>query len=413
LPVVSRAGPGKNLPCGRSLNSTGKMPVPLPGPRPASEFGLNDPAGWPGGWAKLFCQRTGVCYAAAMRIATGIFGLMLALTAAGAEIHFNFSDYPAGAMPTNFQTVLAGGGQPGAWQIITAEVPPLLAPLTDKAPVVSRHGVLAQTSADPTDERFPMLLLTGEKFRNFKFTTRFKIVSGVTEQMAGVVFRYQNASNYYVVRVNALDKNVKFYKVLNGQRSDPIGVSVAVAAGEWHSLGVQCEGNQITVSFDGQPVMPALGDNTFTEGRLGFRTKSDAVCYFTDAMVDYTPIVPAAQVIVNGIMKKEPRILGLRIYTAQTNDTTHVIASMDPAEIGKAGTEAEAGAIKDGTVFFGREKGIVVMTLPLHDRNGDYIGAVRVRLKSFFGETQDTALSRARMIVGQIQNQVGSDKDLL
>jgi hypothetical protein len=125
---------------------------------------------------------------------------------------------------------------------------------------------------------------------------------------------------------------------VNGQRSDPIGVAVAVAAGDWHSLGVQCEGNQITIAYDDQPLMPALGDNTFTEGRLGFRTKSDAVCYFTDAMVDYTPIVPAAQVIVDGIIKKEPRILGLRIYTAQTNDTTRVIASMDPAEIGKAGT---------------------------------------------------------------------------
>jgi hypothetical protein len=213
-----------------------------------------------------------------MRIATGIFGLMLALSAVGAEIHFNFSDYPAGATPTNFQAVLAGGGQPGAWQIVTAEVPPLLAPLTDKAPVVARHGVLAQTSADPTDERFPMLLLSGEKFRNFKFTTRFKLVSGVTEQMAGVVFRYQNVSNYYVVRVNALDKNVKFYKVVNGQRSDPIGVAVAVAAGDWHFLGVQCEGNQITITYDDQPLMPALGDNTFTEGRLGFRTKTDAVC---------------------------------------------------------------------------------------------------------------------------------------
>jgi hypothetical protein len=41
LPVVSRAGPGKNLPGGRSLNSTGKMPVPLPWPKPASEFGFN------------------------------------------------------------------------------------------------------------------------------------------------------------------------------------------------------------------------------------------------------------------------------------------------------------------------------------------------------------------------------------
>jgi hypothetical protein len=186
-----------------------------------------------------------------------------------------------------------------------------------------------------------------------------------------------------------------------------------VTAGVWHSLGVQCEGNQITMTFDGRPVMPALGDNTFTEGLLGFRTKSDTVGYFTDATVDYTPIVPNAQFIVNGILKKEPRILGLRIYTAQTNNTTAVIASKDMAEIGKAGTDAEAGAIRDGTVSFGRETGVVVMTLPLHDRNGEFIGAVRVRLKSFLGETQDTALARARMIVGQIQDQVLSGKDLL
>jgi hypothetical protein len=38
---------------------------------------------------------------------------------------------------------------------------------------------------------------------------------------------------------------------------------------------------------------------------------------------------------------------------------------------------------------------------------------VRVRLKSFFGETQDNALVRARLIVTQIQNEVMSDKDLL
>ena len=56
------------------------------------------------------------------------------------------------------------------------------------------------------------------------------------------------------------------------------------------------------------------------------------------------------------------------------------------------------------------------MTLPLHDRNGDYIGAVRVRLKSFsgvfFDETQDHALMRARGIVNQIQTQVMAAKDL-
>lgn len=340
-------------------------------------------------------------------------GLLLAGKVSGAEIAFNFSSYPEGTTPTNFQAVLAGDGRPGAWSVVNAEVPPLLAPLTDRALVVARHGVLAQTSADPTDERFPMFIYTGEKFRNFKFTTRFKVVSGVTEQMAGVVFRYQNSSNYYVVRASALGNNVRFYKVVDGVRSDPIGPDLAVTVGDWHTLGVQCDGNQIIVTFDGKPVMPALGDNSFTEGLVGFRTKSDAVCYFTDATVDYTPIVPNAQIILNGILEKEPRILGLRIYTAQTNGTTAVIASKDTAEFGKLGTAAEAKAINDGTVSFGREKGAVVMTLPLHDRNGDFIGAVRLRLKSFFGETQDTALARARMIVTQIQDQVLSDKDLL
>ena len=346
-----------------------------------------------------------------MRIFPWIFGLLLALSAHGAEIHFNFSDYPEGATPPNFQAVLAGGGQPGAWQIVTAEVPPLLAPLTDKALVVARHGVLTQTNTDATDERFPMLIFTGEKFRNFKFTTRFKIVSGITEQMAGVVFRYQNASNYYVVRASALGNNVRFYKVVNDVRSDPIGPDVNVTAGEWHSLGVQCEGNQINISYDDH-ALPTLGDNTFTEGQLGFRTKSDAVCYFTDAMVDYTPIVPNAQVVVNGIMEKQPRIVTLRIYTTQADGATHVVASNDAAEIGKAGTDAEENAIKNGMVSFVREKGIVCMTLPLH-RNGEFIAAVRVRLKSFFGETQDNALTRARIVVKQIQDQVLSDKDLL
>jgi len=348
-----------------------------------------------------------------MRICVWICFFALALKVSGAEIHFNFSDRPTGTTPTNFQSALSGGGPPAVWKIVMDEVPSAFAPLTDKAAVVTRHGVLAQTSGDVTDERFPMLLFTGEKFRNFRFTTRFKIVSGITEQMAGLVFRYQNASNYYVVRASALGQNVRFYKVVNGVRSDPIGPQLAVSAGAWHALAVQCEGTQISLWYDGRLVMPPLGDNSLNEGLLGFRTKSDTVAYFTDAAVDYVPVIPAAQAMVNKIVETQTRLLGLRIYAAQTNGLPRVIASKDTAEIGKEGTDAEAAAIRDGSVFFGREKGVVLVTLPLHDRNGDYIAAVRVRLKSFFGETQDTALTRARAIVKMLQEQVGAAKDLL
>ncbi len=146
-------------------------------------------------------------------------------------------------MPTNFHSALAGGGQPGQWTILLDEAPSAFAPLTPQAPSVSHRAVLAQTSQDVTDEHFPLFVYDGETFKDFRLTTQFKIVSGIVEQMAGVVFRYQNASNFYVLRASALGHNVRFYKMVNGLRSDPIGPQLDITTGAWHALSVQCQGN--------------------------------------------------------------------------------------------------------------------------------------------------------------------------
>jgi hypothetical protein len=176
---------------------------------------------------------------------------------------------------------------------------------------------------------------------------------------------------------------------------------------------VQCEGNQITVWLDDRPVMPTLGDNTFAEGKIGFWTKSDAVSYFADAVVDFTPVVPAAQMLVNSIMQQQPRILGLEIYALGGSNTTSVIGSKEPAERGQPGTAAELAAIRGGTVSFGRTRDAVVVTLPMHDRNGDYIAAVRLKLKTFFGETQDNAVNRAMLILNLMEASCTSGDDLM
>src|ERR1035438_1177724 len=150
-----------------------------------------------------------------MRIFILLCGLALAGSVSGAELQFNFGDMVANGSLTNFHAAVLGGGGPAAWKIVQDEVPSALAPLTDRAQNVARRSVLAQTSQDATDERFPMFVYDPENFRDFKFTTRFKIVSGVAEQMAGVVFRFQNTSNFYVVRVSGLGNNIGFYKVIN------------------------------------------------------------------------------------------------------------------------------------------------------------------------------------------------------
>ena len=55
---------------------------------------------------------------------------------------------------------------------------------------------------------------------------------------------------------------------------------------------------------------------------------------------------------------------------------------------------------------------MVAVTLALRDRNGDPIAAVRVRLKSFLGETQDNAIARATQIMHLMQAQVSTAQDL-
>jgi hypothetical protein len=347
-----------------------------------------------------------------MRKSAFVFWLILALTVAGAEIKIDFGDAAASRVPTNFHAALAGGGPPGEWKIIMDEVPPLLAPLSSQAPVVTRRAVVAQTGTDPTDERFPMLIYDGATFQDFSLATRFKIAGGTVEQMAGLVFRYQNESNGYVIRASAPGKNVRFYKVVNGIRSNPIGPGLNISTGAWYTLAIQCQGNQITCWLDGKLLMPPLQDSTFAAGKIGFRTKSDAVCYFGETTITYTPRVPRAQTVVQDILKEQPRIVGLRLYTLDTNGQPHIIASKVEKEIGQPGTDAETSAIRDGKDYFGRSHGTVILTLPLRDRNGDPIAAMRVQLKSFPLESQDNALTRARMVLKAIQTRIASKEEL-
>jgi hypothetical protein len=299
----------------------------------------------------IFCQAGGV------RKSSLLFLIVFALSGRGAEIKIDFGDFPAGQTPDHFHGALAGDGKPGDWKIV--------------------------------------------------------MDSGGLEQMAGVVFRFQNESNFYAICADALENNFQCYKVENGLRKPPLGQEMTISKGDWHEMAVQCEGNRIVCSLDGKDVIK-LVDSTYSgdPNKIGFETKADSVAYFGVTKIDYTPRIPAAQTLVQSMMQKYPRILGLRIYAPDDKGQPRVIASKDEKEIGQPGTDAEKSAGTDGKIFFGRVSGTIVLTLPFRDRNGDPVAAVRVQLKSFPGETQDTALTRAMIIVKDMQAQISSGEEL-
>jgi hypothetical protein len=155
----------------------------------------------------------------------------------------------------------------------------------------SQPNVFAQVSDDPTAGRFPLAIYERTAFVDGSVSVRFKNVAGTVDQAAGLVWRYRDPENYYIVRANAQEDNVVLYKVENGQRvalaprgtpSKTYGVKHSIPKGEWNTLGIEFEGSEFKVTLNGEFLFEVI-DSTFTsEGKVGLWTKADSVTYFDD-----------------------------------------------------------------------------------------------------------------------------------
>lgn len=192
---------------------------------------------------------------------------------AGKELTYNFDQDEAGKLPASFHSALTGGGPKPEWIVQHDPTAP------------SQPNVLAQTSRDQTDYRFPLAIADEGSFRDLSLSVRFKAVDGKVDQAAGLVFRLQDGNNYYVVRANALEDNYNLYDVVKGVRRQIKGASIKVTSGVWHEIRVEAVGNKITCFFDEQKKIEAT-DDTFNEpGKVGLWTKADSLTLFDDLHV--------------------------------------------------------------------------------------------------------------------------------
>ncbi|MCO6419240.1 hypothetical protein JYK14_24205 [Siccirubricoccus sp. KC 17139] len=184
----------------------------------------------------------------------------------------DFEGAPVGGPPPGFAVALTGGGPPPRWMV-----------LEDPSSPAGPH-VLAETSRDRTDTRFPVAVVDGFEARDVAIAVRFRPVDGRVDQAAGLVVRYRDARNYYVARANALENNVRLYRVVDGRRIQFAGVDARVPRDRWQVLGLRVESDRLEVSLDGKVLFSAT-DRTFAEaGGVGVWTKADSLTHF-DALV--------------------------------------------------------------------------------------------------------------------------------
>jgi hypothetical protein len=196
-----------------------------------------------------------------------------ALSQSAAPLQLDFENTEAGALPDSFRAALTGKGGPVKWMVLEDPTAP------------AGRKVLAQTSADPTDYRFPVTVLRDVTAKDVEVSVRFKPVGGKVDQAAGLIARVRDENNYYVVRANALENNVRLYRVVKGNRQQFAGADTSVATGQWQLLALRIHADRFTVSLNGRTLFEA-SDRTFAEARqVGLWTKADSVTYFDELVV--------------------------------------------------------------------------------------------------------------------------------
>jgi hypothetical protein len=194
---------------------------------------------------------------------TGLL-LCLAQTPGGKMAVVTFEKDAVDQLPPGFTTAVTGPGPEGTWVVRESD----------------GRRVLAQTSADPTDGRFPHCVLDKAVAKDVMVEVKFKPVSGKVDQAAGIVVRYHDKDNYLLLRANALENNVRFYKVVNGQRYTLAGAEVPVASGRWQELRFIVKKNACGAALDGKDLFKYSGDFDTTAGKVGLWTKADSVAEF-------------------------------------------------------------------------------------------------------------------------------------
>ena len=153
---------------------------------------------------------------------------------------------------------------------------------TPRAPVYTPDGPSIIPHQHNKEQRLDQVVRRSEVRAepDVEATIRFKAVSGKVDQAGGLAVRLLDHNNYYVVRANALENNVRLYRVVGGRREEFAGTNAKVTAGEWHTLSLRARGNQFTVSYDGKELFAAKDDRFGSPGKVALWTKADSVTRF-------------------------------------------------------------------------------------------------------------------------------------
>ena len=212
----------------------------------------------------------------------GVFAIVLVIaitgnaivTAAAETIHKVLASplVDEGSGPDGCTPALSGLGGPVEWEV---RLERLL--LDGKA--------LVETSRKADPNRYPLCIADLPVAKNAEVELSFVIHAGVRARAAGLVLRFADPQDYYVVEADALDGQVRLSRVLNGERREIAARATALAVAQAQTLKVKAVETSFSVFLNGKFLFETRDGGIATPGRFGIWSRADSATGFGDLFI--------------------------------------------------------------------------------------------------------------------------------
>jgi hypothetical protein len=189
----------------------------------------------------------------------------------------DFDKLAPGSVPPDWSFASSQPRLPGRWVVHPDATAPSL------------PNILAQLEAAPLPRRHAIALYDKGYTKNGDLSVEMKIVSGKSTQTGGLVWRYQDPGNYYLLTVSADEDTIAAVRFQDGKPT-PIAklgpglkafqVNHKIEPQEWNVLRVTFLNSHMTVYFDHRKVMDAEDSSILKPGKTGLWTRGDTIAYF-------------------------------------------------------------------------------------------------------------------------------------
>lgn len=184
---------------------------------------------------------------------------------------WDFESDAAGKTPEGFYFDTTRETTDGKWEIIRD----------------GDSNVLAQVDRNRSESRFALAVVRDSGFEDLRLSVRLKAVEGDVDQTGGIIWRYRNSENYYLLRADVSERKVRLYRVVNGNRIQfAHEENVRLSPNTWHVLKVEHDGEKIKAYLDDEMLFKTKDRTFHKRGKIGLWTQADAVTYFDELRVE-------------------------------------------------------------------------------------------------------------------------------